>query len=150
MMYMSKPKRMATPKNKASFPINALIGGAVGLAVTALLAVLSAFLLLSLKSPTYPLTVLADLCALLGGISGGFVAARRNGERPFISGICSCLPAVFAMLIVSLLTGYENGGVFAAILPPLLLAAGSAFGSFLSQKRPQSRKKKMKKLLSGR
>lgn len=116
--------------------LTALIAGAIGLAVTLVLAFITPLFALRAGDPSSLVTPLAIFCVAVGGFVGAFVSVNKCDIAPIVTCAVSAWPILVVMLAVTLISPRGEGflpvvaGIGALVLSALagMLAAGAFKG----------------------
>ena len=130
--------------NRQTF-INALKGGAIGIAVATGLLFAFNFIALSTDDPDMLLSVLAHAARFTGAAAAGFSASRMNRENGLING---ALGGVVYSLPILLISAFSEGSFsffFSILLTLLSVAISAVFGllGLPGEKSGRARRKNM-------
>jgi len=111
--------------------VNSLVGGATGFMCAMILLLIMAVLTAAGKIPEKFMREVTVLASGLGGLVGSFTAAKRQGGKALIIGLCSGA-AMFLLTLV--IAAFTEKGAFSGALTPTILTAimvGGIAGGFL-------------------
>lgn len=144
---MERVKRRPKQKNEPTLIASSLKGGACGLALTLMLALIMPFAALSGSDPAALIIPLAGVCVLLGSFSGAFIAAKMFRESALASGMLSQTVILIPMLSASLIVSNDEKSVLSILVPLLSLPIGAIAGTLAASRSGNSSRKRMKKLM---
>ena len=149
---MKHTKQRTPAQNQSgtqSFFKASLIGGGIGIALTALVILLSPFTILSSASPSSLSLVLAAAAVFLGSAAGSVFSATHYKDSPVLAGLLSSGVIALPLIITSLFLPYETSATNVAVISASLIVA-SLIGSISVSKFSSNRKRNMKKALKRR
>ena len=126
--------------------ICALIGGGIAIAVIAVVALLFPLVALKFGDPKSVIGAVGIICALLGGMTGGFISAKMCGEFMVRVGLMSSGIAVAPLMCLSLVTVGKINFVMASVII-FSIVSSSLLGAYFVMKMNQKNKHNMKKVL---
>ena len=129
--------------------ICALIGGGISIAVIAVTMLLFPFVALKFSDPKSAVLPICIICALIGGLAGGFISAKICGDFMIHVGLMSAGITAVTLLLISLVTiGKINFALASVIILAIVLS--SLLGSYLVMQINRKSKRNMKKVLRRR
>lgn len=129
--------------------ICALIGGGISIAVIAVTMLLFPFVALKFSDPKSAVLPICIICALIGGLTGGFISAKICGDFMIHVGLMSAGITAVTLLLISLVTIGKINFVLASVII-LAIVLSSLLGSYLVMKINRKSKRNMKKALRRR
>ena len=149
-MKHTKPTAGAQGQNGTqNFFKSSLIGGGIGLALAALVILISPFAMLSFGSPNSLALPFAAIAVFLGSAAGSVFAATQYKDSPIAAGLLASGIIALPLTIISFFIPYEASVINIAVISASLIGA-SLLGSLSVAKLSSNRKRNMKKALKRR